>query len=302
MGEGSDRVRLAEFPRICAIMRRCMVLRADPDAWRGALAEDSVDLLRARNGHVVEVRDIWDDDRAQVLHMVETGWPSEAARAHFVAYQIDGAQAGDPARRAMVARRADKLAVAVSRILDFGAYRQHEVYRRYMAPADVGDVAAGIVRIGSSDRWLLIGAMRAADAPLFSRADVLRLRLLLDAIEPLLGRDLADSTSPVCRLTPRQYEALGLLLQGLSEREAAREMGVAPATFHKYVLRLYRVFGVHSRAALQAIVAGESAIGQTAGRSIDSRHHRLRREGAPMARPWRAPTHFRTRRARLSED
>ena len=68
-------------------------------------------------------------------------------------------------------------------------------------------------------------------------------------------------------------------------------MGVAAPTFHKYVTELYRHFGVNSRSELQARL-GTATISDHTERAHDPRHARVRREGAPMARPWRNPTTF----------
>lgn len=61
------------------------------------------------------------------------------------------------------------------------------------------------------------------------------------------------------RLSPREREALRLLLGGGTEKTLAREMGVAASTFHQYVKALYRKLGVSSRAALMARFVGRAA-------------------------------------------
>ena len=43
-------------------------------------------------------------------------------------------------------------------------------------------------------------------------------------------------------------ELVDALLQGASEGEVARELGISTGTAHQYAVRLYRVFNVHSRA------------------------------------------------------
>ena len=57
-------------------------------------------------------------------------------------------------------------------------------------------------------------------------------------------------------LSRRQCQVLRLLLQGRSEKEAARAPGISPHTLHVYVKALYRRFGVHSRGELHAAVRG----------------------------------------------
>lgn len=51
-------------------------------------------------------------------------------------------------------------------------------------------------------------------------------------------------------LPPRLRRTLQALLDGDSEKEAAKRMGLSPHTVHEYVRDLYRHFGVRSRAEL----------------------------------------------------
>jgi DNA-binding CsgD family transcriptional regulator len=66
-----------------------------------------------------------------------------------------------------------------------------------------------------------------------------------------------DARVPHPPLPPRQHQVLQLLLvEGLSEKEAARALGISPHTVHVYVKCLYRRFGVHSRSELHAAFCG----------------------------------------------
>lgn len=54
-------------------------------------------------------------------------------------------------------------------------------------------------------------------------------------------------------LRPRERQTLQGLLRGLSEKEVARELGIAPRTAHEYVVAVYRKLGVRSRGELLAL-------------------------------------------------
>src|SRR5262249_27693718 len=72
-------------------------------------------------------------------------------------------------------------------------------------------------------------------------------RSLDDAISvPALNID-----TPV-PLSPAERRVLDLLLQGDSERQAARRLGVSQHTVHNHIREIYRQLGVHSRAELMA--------------------------------------------------
>jgi DNA-binding CsgD family transcriptional regulator len=53
-------------------------------------------------------------------------------------------------------------------------------------------------------------------------------------------------------LSPREREVLDVLLRGHSEKRAADRLGLSSHTVHQYVKRLFRAFGVSSRAELMA--------------------------------------------------
>ena len=61
------------------------------------------------------------------------------------------------------------------------------------------------------------------------------------------------STSAISELTPRMREILGHLLEGRTEKEVARALGLSPHTIHIHVTRMYGRLGVSSRAELFAL-------------------------------------------------
>lgn len=68
----------------------------------------------------------------------------------------------------------------------------------------------------------------------------------------VLGRRLrpphpCDKEKP---LPAQMHKVLRGLLQGRSEKQIARDLGISPFTVNRHVQRLYRRFGVHSRGEL----------------------------------------------------
>ena len=62
------------------------------------------------------------------------------------------------------------------------------------------------------------------------------------------------------QLPPRVRRVLQCLLEGLSEKEAARALQLTPHTVHSYVKILYRQLGVRSRAQLLARCLGRAPL------------------------------------------
>ena len=88
--------------------------------------------------------------------------------------------------------------------------------------------------------------------------------LMLRAIAPIVDREMFRGVeSPPLQvpaemllegrdLSERQSDVLQLLLRGMSEKEAARQLGVSTHTVHTHVKKLYAEFGVSSRGELLA--------------------------------------------------
>ncbi len=59
---------------------------------------------------------------------------------------------------------------------------------------------------------------------------------------------------PLDRLTPREREIVNCVAQGLSFKQAAKKIGVAPSTVANHLYRVYRKLGVYSRTELASLV------------------------------------------------
>jgi DNA-binding CsgD family transcriptional regulator len=59
---------------------------------------------------------------------------------------------------------------------------------------------------------------------------------------------------PLDRLTSRERETVFAVTQGLSFKQAARKIGVAPSTVANHLYRIYRKLGVNSRSELAGLV------------------------------------------------
>jgi DNA-binding CsgD family transcriptional regulator len=66
----------------------------------------------------------------------------------------------------------------------------------------------------------------------------------------MLSRGLLMATSP---LTTAEGRVLHLLLTDASEKHIAHQVDMAPSTVHQHIVRIYRKFGVRSRAGLMSL-------------------------------------------------
>jgi DNA-binding CsgD family transcriptional regulator len=138
-------------------------------------------------------------------------------------------------------------------IADDDAYYAAPYYQNFRRHIDCDDYVVSIRIVDVPHRPEAISIDRPHGAPRFGPREVAILKLLHDEIAPLVGARLATEEH-LCRdgLSKRLRETLSLLLDGRSEKEAARALGLSSRTVHDYVTTLYDHFRVSSRAELLA--------------------------------------------------
>lgn len=118
---------------------------------------------------------------------------------------------------------------------------------------------ASIVPVGGHAEFALAAARRLGERP-NTTAELGWLEMLnghlswlyrLHSQQQPANPQANGTTAP--RLTPRLQETVKLLREGRSEKQIAKAMNLTQRSAHKYVERVYRAYGVHSRAELMAL-------------------------------------------------
>jgi DNA-binding NarL/FixJ family response regulator len=78
---------------------------------------------------------------------------------------------------------------------------------------------------------------------------------------------VATEAASLAQLTPRQRDVLGLLVEGRSNKEIARQLGLGAGTVKIHVAALLRAFGARNRAGVAAAGAGLLAAAGERGRA-----------------------------------
>lgn len=140
-----------------------------------------------------------------------------------------------------------------SQMTDDPTYYAAPHYLAFRKQFDWDDYIVSIRMVDFPRRPEGISVDRRHGAPRFGPREVTLLKLLHDEIAPLVGVRLATEDH-LCRdgLSARLRQTLSLLLDGLSEKQVARRLGLGPRTVHDYVTMLYKHFAVSSRAELLA--------------------------------------------------
>jgi DNA-binding CsgD family transcriptional regulator len=140
-----------------------------------------------------------------------------------------------------------------SRMADDQTYYAAPHYLSFRKQLDCDDFVVSIRMVDLPRRPEGISIDRPHGAEKFGPREVALLKLLHDEIAPLVGVRLATEDH-LCRdgLSKRLRETLSLLLDGLSEKQVAGELGISIKTVHDYVGMLYKHFQVSSRGELLA--------------------------------------------------
>ena len=134
-----------------------------------------------------------------------------------------------------------------------------DVYRNYYRDCDRED-AVYVAFPVNEDAESYFGIFRAVGQPRFTPQERDTLAYALRGIkwfhrQLLLSHGLLIANTPT---TPAERRVLQGLLAGQAEKQVAAELGQSYHTTHKYVVDIYRKFGVNNRPALMALWLGKS--------------------------------------------
>ncbi|WP_197525380.1 helix-turn-helix transcriptional regulator [Pseudobythopirellula maris] len=128
---------------------------------------------------------------------------------------------------------------------------------RLRREAGIEDVLTAAWKVDEG-KYLLIGLGRELDSSPYSDDERCKLRLLARGMAPILkgGASHASkgvSLSKAYNLTKAEAEVLEHALRGLTEKQIAEQLDRSHHTIHSHLKRIYKRFGVTSRAELLAL-------------------------------------------------
>jgi DNA-binding CsgD family transcriptional regulator len=229
---------------------------SDPEARDRHLSLGLCAIVHAQVAAHAEVREFRSGGRSWVSAVRDHGWASESDRQGVVAAWVREGASVDPAVSAFASAFAEgRSVVRRDEVVDDRRWYESEFVADYLSLARIDHgVYSAIGRPGPDSIHGLACFRPAGDRP-FSDEECHLIHLVHEQWS-WLCRDRKRVKVPP-GLRPRERETLQLLLQGMSEKEAADRMAVSPHTLHQYVKTLYRAYGVSSRAQLLAVCLGK---------------------------------------------
>ncbi len=247
MGKSAS-IRIADARAVIRLVGECREVGDDAVQWLQRMADGLAVLLDCRTTSCGEYRFV--NGRSAPVLAAFHGYDG-AILESFTKWMADPALSSNPVFDDFD-RRPDEITVGVEDLIDPTEWEATAYFNELLIPMDMGDtfLSKRFIRTKGSPHYFAVSRSLSADP--FTAREKAVATLLHDTVAEHLGTALATSADTVASLTPRLREVLDCLLDGDSEKQAATRLGLATTTVHTHVKRLYRHFGVSSRAELLA--------------------------------------------------
>jgi DNA-binding CsgD family transcriptional regulator len=250
----SDRpLRWNQVRALFRAVRECYELLPAVDPRPHLLAR-LCEILGARVATTATVNDLQHGSCGLIEDPVHVGLPERDARRLLAPYQTLGS-AADPLIDRMLSRdlrltRADAVAAAArTELVDDSSWYAHPAIAEDRSALGLDDSLHAYRVTADPRRVCGLHLVRSAGDRPFDARDRNLVGLLLLETPQLL---MAPARPPEGALAPRVQATLVRLLRGESEKAVAAALGISVHTVHSYVKRIYRAYGVQSRAELLA--------------------------------------------------
>lgn len=250
------RLRLCDIRLAYEIVNECRELWADPAAWRQHLVEGAARLTGMTLGHYAEALIVRPDSTPRFSCHTAADLPRGS---DWKVYEASLAEYPDifdffiGSKRLLNNLAPGKLAAALrEELCSDSDWYASKVYNEFRRPIRADDNAISVFRHDEQLYTVLDTNQNSGDARM-TECTKRQLAFLHGLVGPLVGTELAtEHQHSVHGLTPQLRATLTRLLAGDSEKKIAAHLGIREATANEYVGKLYRHFGVHSRAELMA--------------------------------------------------
>jgi DNA-binding CsgD family transcriptional regulator len=242
-------VRLDEVRAVFDLVAECCEQGHDPTLWQTHMAAGLARLFHATWVQGGEFRT--EGPRAYPVCAASAGPLNDEAVALYARIQSHPELPTNPIIETAFSRQKQNATSDTADLIDPREWYRDPYNCELMLPAGFDDTLV-TRRLGPDRSDHLVLVIRGVGDERFGLREKAMLALFHDTLAPHLGRELATANDPVARLTPRLRDVLRCLLEGDTEKQAARRLGVTPATVHDHVKALYRHFGVGSRPQLTA--------------------------------------------------
>ena len=252
----SQRVTATHVRTVTQLVGECRDLGDDPTAWQQHLLAGLRRLTGAGLGIMSTLPTHLNPGILASTTEVEGHWVSDRVRDKWMGW-LRNPQPGDAFRDNFVLMRFFALpGAALTRVrqeyIPDREWERSEFVNETLRPDGMVEGLVSRVPTGTGQLILIALTHSPGERP-FPRVAGQVVHRMQEELAVHYGRALWLVTQPSLRgLSPRLRQVLDCLLDGDCEKHAALRLGLHPTTVHDHVKRLYRHFGVNSRAELLA--------------------------------------------------
>ena len=252
----SDRMRASEIAAIYRLVGECRELGADAEVWQRHLMNEVRRQLGCHMGGVGETVPTLQGMKNDITTNREIGL-TDRERQVAVELLTSGEIPQDVfclrLSRTFVRQPCLDLTRQREELVGDREWFRSETFETYRLTG-ASDVVMSLLQIPGTVRVFCIGFTRGVGERAMNGREARFVGLLGQLLQPQLGRGLALIGEPgITELSPRRRQVLAGLLDGLPEKQIARELKLSPSTVHEYVIDVYRHFRVGSRGELLAL-------------------------------------------------
>jgi DNA-binding CsgD family transcriptional regulator len=247
----TNQIRLKDQREAYRLLMECCDLGANPLLWRRRMFEGLCRLVGAHVGIGGEMRDFARSTQ-RILQSVDVSDLGPVEREHRMRYVAEDGIRKDPVFQRFARLRGPLVTRSLEQLIDRDQWHASEVFNRYMKPGRMDSRIISFRQFSTDPRTInAITLHRATDEPAFNPREVRLVHLFHHELGRLLGHRLAVVHNRATGdLPPRLRQVLNCLMEGNSEKQVARRLGLSQHTVHTYINRLHRRFNVQSRGEL----------------------------------------------------
>lgn len=310
--------------QVLKVIGECRELGHDPVSWRlhlsqqlaqltqgkivqyGVVPFDPISMLNAKQSEESTVVDVDGLVYPEAIHqttagfqrppIVSTGWATYSDAALIADYIQSGLLAQDELSLAF--SQSGKMTGASNQLIDEKHWSMLSLSNDWFKPAGIGHMLISVRPI-IFERGMMLDILtigREDDGKPISEDAVKLVDVVHTEIARLIGTVLSPGRTPSrFDLSPRKQQVFDILMDGLSDKQIAVELGLSPYTVQEYVRAICQHFGVSGRVELMAWVLRHMQ-GRLDGQSIvmpssepvspASNGKRNRSSGAAAVDPW----------------
>lgn len=251
----ADRLRLKDVRAVYRLVGECRELGSDSRAWRLHMLEGLRRLVGAQVALYMHMDEIGREGEC-VSEPLDAGFLDSHERGLWAHYVRERAYLDDPVNKAFLADFTGPLRTRrLNSMVDGREWYRSRHYNDYVRACGLDDRITSTLRLPawSASQFQVMVLHKSARDGKYSRRDQRLVYLFHHEMGTLAGRHLAMPEARAEDGPPlpfRLQQVLACLLQGDNEKRIAARLGLSPHTVNRHVQRLYREFGVHSRAEL----------------------------------------------------